>query len=132
MKRGEDGMFAHLTPRSCAFLFSFPASFCCLPADDHLLSNLQKGSADGAAALLELMQGSFDSASRRPRFRNYAISLHMYPIWPERGYLYVEQALAAMQDKPYRQRVYVEDSRWRGRELRVQDSADAVWASGAP
>ena len=64
--------------------------------------------ADGAAALFELMQGSFDSSEQAAQdSAYYAISLHMYPIWPERGqYLYVEQALAAMQDKPYRQRVY--------------------------
>jgi len=31
----------------------------------------------------------------------------MYPIWEEKGnYLYVEQALNSMQNKPYRQRVY--------------------------
>ena len=64
--------------------------------------------AAGAAALFELMQGSFDSSAQAVEdSAYYAISLHMYPIWPERGeYLYVEQALAAMQDKPYRQRVY--------------------------
>ena len=64
--------------------------------------------ADGAAALFELMQGSFDSSEQAAQdSAYYAISLHMYPIWSERGqYLYVEQALAAMQDKPYRQRVY--------------------------
>lgn len=64
--------------------------------------------AAGAAALFEMMQGSFDSSAQAVEdSAYYAISLHMYPIWPERGqYLYVEQALAAMQDKPYRQRVY--------------------------
>ena len=64
--------------------------------------------ADGAAALFEMMQGSFDSSEQAAQdSAYYAISLHMVPIWPERGqYLYVEQALAAMQDKPYRQRVY--------------------------
>lgn len=64
--------------------------------------------ADGAAALFEMMQGSFDSGEQAAEdSAYYAISLHMYPIWPGRGqYLYVEQALAAMQDKPYRQRVY--------------------------
>ena len=58
--------------------------------------------------MFELMQGSFDSKAQAAQdSAYYAISLHMVPIWPERGqYLYVEQALAAMQDKPYRQRVY--------------------------
>ena len=60
------------------------------------------------SGLFEMMQGSFDSKAQAAEdSAYYAISLHMYPIWPERGqYLYVEQALAAMQDKPYRQRVY--------------------------
>ena len=64
--------------------------------------------ADVAPTLFEMMQGSFDSSEQAAKDSSYyAISLHMYPIWPERGqYLYVEQALAAMQDKPYRQRVY--------------------------
>ena len=81
--------------------------------------------ADGAAALFELMQGSFDSSEQAAQdSAYYAISLHMYPIWPERGqYLYVEQALAAMQDKPYRQRVYeLRTGGWCGGEPRVQDS----------
>ena len=60
------------------------------------------------SGLFEMMQGSFDSKEQAAEdSAYYAISLHMYPIWPERGqFLYVEQALAAMQDKPYRQRVY--------------------------
>jgi hypothetical protein len=39
----------------------------------------------------------------------YDIALHMEPIWPESkdGYwLYVEQAMARMLEKPYRQRIY--------------------------
>ncbi|MBT8270492.1 MAG: chromophore lyase CpcT/CpeT [Bacteroidia bacterium] len=58
--------------------------------------------------LFNLMQGSFNSKAQAladPDF--YNISLHMYPIWEEKGYfLYVEQALDSMQDKPYRQRIY--------------------------
>jgi len=58
--------------------------------------------------LFELMQGSFDSSAQADADSNYYnISLHMYPIWKEHGkYLYVEQALASMQSKPYRQRIY--------------------------
>lgn len=58
--------------------------------------------------LATLMQGSFHS-ERQSRIDStyYNISLHMYPIWEDRGhYLYVEQALFEMQDRPYRQRVY--------------------------
>ena len=55
-----------------------------------------------------LMQGSFNSEIQsQVDSTYYNISLHMYPIWEGKGhYLYVEQALNAMQDRPYRQRVY--------------------------
>jgi len=58
--------------------------------------------------LFALMQGSFDSKAQAERDSAfYAISLHMHQVWPERGhFLYVEQALASMQEKPYRQRIY--------------------------
>ena len=60
------------------------------------------------ATLFEMMQGSFDSADQEKQDSTYFnISLRMVQIWPEQGnYLYVEQALYSMQDKPYRQRVY--------------------------
>ncbi len=59
--------------------------------------------------LFLLMSGSFDSEDQSKSDSSYYnISLHMYPIWKnKKGYwLYVEQALKSMQDKPYRQRVY--------------------------
>ena len=58
--------------------------------------------------LFALMQGSFDSEKQATIDSSYYnISLHMYPIWKEKGnFLYVEQALSSMQDRPYRQRVY--------------------------
>ncbi len=59
--------------------------------------------------LAVLMTGSFSSAAQAGADTNYYnISLHMYPIWPneEADYLYVEQAVATMLNKPYRQRVY--------------------------
>lgn len=64
--------------------------------------------ASKTAALFELMQGSFNSNKQSIADTTYFdISLHMYPIWAEKGhYLYVEQALSSMQDKPYRQRIY--------------------------
>lgn len=68
-----------------------------------------------------MMTGSFSSAAQAERDTNYYhISLHMYPIWqskyPGEHWLYVEQAVAAMPEKPYRQRVYhvekVGDNQW--------------------
>jgi CpeT protein len=56
------------------------------------------------------MTGSYDSSLQAEEDSSYYnISLHMYPIWENKGggkYLYVEQALASMQGQPYRQRVY--------------------------
>jgi len=59
-------------------------------------------------ALFALMQGSFNSEKQSIIDSTYYnISLHMYPIWKEKGnWLYVEQAMNTMQDKPYRQRIY--------------------------
>ncbi|MBV7270018.1 chromophore lyase CpcT/CpeT [Winogradskyella luteola] len=58
--------------------------------------------------LFSLMQGSFNSeVQSQVDSSYYNISLHMYPIWEEKGnFLYVEQALNRMQDRPYRQRIY--------------------------
>ena len=58
--------------------------------------------------LFTLMQGSFNSAVQAEVDSSYYnISLHMYPIWEDKGnFLYVEQALNSMQNKPYRQRIY--------------------------
>ena len=76
--------------------------------------------------LFALMQGSFNSEIQSQVDSSYFnISLHMYPIWEDQGnFLYVEQALNRMQDRPYRQRIY---------ELtRVSDStfSSAVYALG--
>lgn len=59
--------------------------------------------------LYQLMQGSFNSAEQAAADSAfYNITLHMYPIWEkdDAKWLYVEQAVSQMQDKPYRQRVY--------------------------
>lgn len=58
--------------------------------------------------LFALMQGSFNSEAQATLDSTYYnISLHMYPIWKDKGYyLYVEQALNRAQNRPYRQRVY--------------------------
>lgn len=68
-----------------------------------------KPSAAGVEHLIGFMTGSFDSSEQAARDSSYFnISLHMYPIWESREghWLYVEQALASMQEKPYRQRIY--------------------------
>ncbi|WP_400080810.1 chromophore lyase CpcT/CpeT [Winogradskyella sp. R77965] len=58
--------------------------------------------------LFTLMQGSFNSEIQAQVDSSYYnISLHMYPIWEDKGnFLYVEQALNSAQNKPYRQRIY--------------------------
>ena len=57
-----------------------------------------------------LMSGTFNSAEQAAQDSSYYdISLVMVPIWEgDKNYkwLYVEQAVSAMADKPYRQRVY--------------------------
>lgn len=68
--------------------------------------NLKKDSE--LESLYAAMQGSFNSEKQSLADSTYYnISLHMYPIWKDRGnWLYVEQALNSMQNKPYRQRIY--------------------------
>ena len=61
-------------------------------------------------SIQNLMSGTYNSslqASQDSAF--YDISLEMHPIWTESHpgrYLYVEQAVSAYKEKPYRQRVY--------------------------
>lgn len=58
----------------------------------------------------EWMTGAFSSAEQAQKDSAfYDISLRMFPIWQDddkANWLYVEQAVTAMIDKPYRQRVY--------------------------
>lgn len=72
--------------------------------------------------LVEYMVGSFDSAAQAAADTNYFdIRLHMVPIWSDRtdgAWLYVEQAAADQQERPYRQRIY-----------RVTAEADGVFKS---
>ena len=58
--------------------------------------------------LVTIMQGSYTSQKQAQIDTSYFnISLKMVPIWKDRGhFLYVEQALATKQDKPYRVRIY--------------------------
>jgi hypothetical protein len=75
-----------------------------------------------AATLVSWMTGSFSSAAQAAAdSAYYDIRLEMAPIWTERDdalWLYVEQAVAGMTDRPYRQRVY-----------RVSQGPDGVFAS---
>jgi hypothetical protein len=69
--------------------------------------------------LVEMMEGSFSSEEQSKSDSDYYdIRLHMKRIWPEISsayYLYVEQAVASSQDKPYRQRVYRITNTYEGR-----------------
>lgn len=65
---------------------------------------------DGELRLKGLMTGSYNSAIQAAADSDfYDITLHMYPVWRNSGkhWLYVEQAVTAMQDRPYRQRMYL-------------------------
>lgn len=64
---------------------------------------------DPLSDVMKMMKGSYDSSAQANADSSYYnISLQMYPIWKDRAghYLYVEQALAAKPEKPYRQRIY--------------------------
>jgi len=60
--------------------------------------------------LYKMMSGKFNSKAQSERDSDYYhISLIMTPIWKEKKgeyWLYVEQAVASLMDKPYRQRIY--------------------------
>ena len=58
--------------------------------------------------LVTIMQGSYSSEKQSIVDTTYFnISLRMLPIWKNKGhYLYVEQAMFAKQEKPYRVRIY--------------------------
>lgn len=66
--------------------------------------------SEGLINLSSWMTGSFDSSEQAAIDTSYYdISLHMARIWPDKPngiWLYVEQAVASMPAKPYRQRVY--------------------------
>ncbi len=73
----------------------------------------QKLNAQFSSELLQvakLMQGEFSSEKQAKNDSDfYDIRLKILPIWKERTdaiWFYVEQAVASMLDKPYRQRVY--------------------------
>jgi len=65
---------------------------------------------DAARDAAAWLAGHYSSAAQSkedPSF--FDVRLHIVPIWPDREdgpWLYVEQAMADAQDKPYRQRIY--------------------------
>jgi len=89
---------------------------------------------DDVVALQKLMAGSYNSAAQAAEDSTYYdISLHMYPIWKNKTakYLYVEQAMSAKQDQPYRQRIYKLESDGNGGLMsHVYTLADAEAAIG--
>ena len=69
--------------------------------------------------LVKMMEGSFSSEEQSKSDSDYSdIRLHMKRIWPGRTdgkWLYVEQATASDQDKPYRQKVFKITNTYEGR-----------------
>jgi hypothetical protein len=70
----------------------------------------KKIDAEDVQKLYEWMQGDYSSKSQSKSDTSYFnISLKMKPCWQFLNgeyWLYVEQAMATLEDKPYRQRVY--------------------------
>lgn len=78
-----------------------------------LLIFINKSNAQFSKELLQvsqLMQGKFSSEKQAKNDSDFFdIRLKIIPIWQERTdaiWLYVEQSVASMQEKPYRQRIY--------------------------
>jgi hypothetical protein len=73
------------------------------------VSVAEEGQPD-LAKLVDWMSGSFNSAEQAAADSSYYdIRLEMAPIWTGRedaAWLYVEQAVGGMTERPYRQRVY--------------------------
>ena len=73
-------------------------------------SAVRAADTSDADRLASWMSGSFSSEKQSKDDPEYFhVTLHMKPIWKDRTdgrWLYVEQAMAAAPDKPYRQRVY--------------------------
>ncbi len=93
--------------RILPILLIFVLVFNCKNTEKTTLTEENK-EAEGLDELFTLMQGSFNSeVQSQVDSSYYNISLHMYPIWEDKGnFLYVEQALNSIQNKPYRQRIY--------------------------
>jgi CpeT protein len=85
---------------------------------DKKSENQQDPTSDRLATLHNWMAGEFSSAEQAAQDTNYFdITLRMIPVWEDQEdtyWLYVEQAMSTMLDRPYRQRVY---------QLEAQDSS---------
>jgi hypothetical protein len=85
--------------------------------------NTPKKAVDAATnelqSLSDQMAGYYTSAAQAAADKDFFdISLHMTPIWKNRKgeyWLYVEQAMTAKLDKPYRQRIYKLESEGSGK-----------------
>jgi len=94
----------------------------------------------GVATLAGWLTGSFSSAAQAATDDEFFdIRLHMEPIWTGREdgpWLYVEQAVADAQDRPYRQRVYrlreVEPGLFESAVFTLPDPEAAIGAWRAP
>lgn len=84
------------------------ASFCCIQCTAGKKS--AKSKDKNLDLLIQYMVGDFSSKDQSLRDSAYFdIRLHIRPIWLEdkgNHWLYVEQATAAAESKPYRQRIY--------------------------
>lgn len=73
-------------------------------------TSVKKGSNTDIARLQKWMTGYFSSQSQAAKDSDYFdVRLRMTPIWKNRTdgfWLYVEQAMAEYESRPYRQRVY--------------------------
>ncbi len=72
--------------------------------------SIEKGAKNDLDQLVQFMVGDFSSQAQQQRDSDfYDIRLHIRPIWESdqaNHWLYVEQAAAAAESKPYRQRIY--------------------------
>jgi hypothetical protein len=96
-----------LTRLSGIFMGCMMAFHACAP------SRIVPPSVKGLGTLESYMLGDFSSRAQSLRDSAFFdIRLHIRRIWPgrdEKIWLYVEQAAASSEDKPYRQRVYLLD-----------------------
>lgn len=93
------------------------------------------GADKDLARLVEWMNGDFSSEAQSARDSDfYDIRLHIRPIWlsdKPNHWLYVEQATAAAQHKPYRQRIYKVEREGKGFKSIVYTLPDpAKWIGG--
>ncbi len=81
-----------------------------LPFKSGYSQNEKQDEAKGIEYLVAMMEGSYSSEEQSKSDTSYFdILLHMKRMWKDKtgeAWLYVEQAVASKQDKPYRQRVY--------------------------